>query len=171
MANYCHYEMKIKGSRKNCEQWLKKMKSYDEENHFHRMFEPICIEEQGWSGSEYSMVLSGDCAWSLETCCRVSGYSNGVDLFAENSRDLHITMEAYSEEPGIGFQEHYIYRNGECIADECVDYTEWYWDKAESPYFETFKREVNLPDCVTERDFSDGIYQLGGFQCWGEFAI
>ena len=171
MANYCQYEMKIKGTRENCEQWLKRMRSYDEPNHFFRLFKPVCITEEGGSGSEHYMILYGDCAWSLESCCRTSGYSGGKDLFAENSRELNITMEAYSEEPGIGFQEHFIYRNGECIADECVDWAEWYWDKSEYPSFELFKRYNTLPDGVTENDFDEGFYQFGGFQKWGEFAI
>lgn len=171
MANFCRYEMKVKGTRESCEKWLKRMRSYDEPNHFFRMFEPISIDEQGGSKSEYYMILSGDCAWSLETCCRTSGYSHGKDLFAENSSELHITMEAYSEEPGIGFQEHYIYRNGECIADECEDRAEWYWDKTEYPAFELFKRDNKLPDGVSEHDFDDGIYRFGGFREWGEFVI
>lgn len=171
MANYCRYEMKIKGTRESCEQWFERMCHDDDPKHFRRLFEPVNIDEQGGSESEYYMILSGDCAWSLETCCRKSGYSIGKDLFAENSRELHITMEAYSSEPGIGFQEHYIYQNGECIADKCVDWIEWYWDKTEYPTFELFKRDVNLPDSVTENDFDDGVYQVGGFQDWGAFAI
>lgn len=170
MANNCFYEMKIKGSRESCNKWLQRMKSYDEPSHFYRMFEVYVDDEYG-TESEYCMQLSGDCAWSLESCCRASGYSNGIDLFAENTEELNIVMEAYSTEPGIGFQEHYIYNNGQCEAEECVDYTELYWDKDDFPSFDDFKKEYNLEDDISEDDLDEGEYiHQGGFESW-EFTI
>ena len=31
MPNYCDYEMKIKGTKKNCEEWLSRMNDYEKE--------------------------------------------------------------------------------------------------------------------------------------------
>ena len=31
MPNYCDYEMKIKGTKKNCEEWLLRMNDYEKE--------------------------------------------------------------------------------------------------------------------------------------------
>jgi len=160
MANDCYYQMKLRGAKPNRDAFIRKMNDYDEENHFWRIFQCTASDE----GDDYT-IIEGDCAWSLETCCRASGYSDGVDLFKVNTEDLNLELDAYSEEPGIGFQEHYIYRNGVCLADECVNMTEyWYVD---FPSFEEFKKEHGLPDGLTEDDLIDGeYYRVGGFENW-----
>ena len=130
MANDCYYEMKVYGRREDCEEWLRRMKSYDAPNHFYRIFSSdVCVVGGGENG--YHIMIVGDCAWSLESCCRASGYSGGIDLFAVNTKELHLRMEAYSREPGIGFEEHYIYDKGECLADECEDLERHYYDRSE----------------------------------------
>ncbi len=168
MANNCWYEMLIKGTQENCYNFLKKMKSYDENDHFYRIFD-ACVVDEGHDGeSNYFMVISGDCAWSLDSCCRASGYSNGIDLFSVNTKAFKLKLEAYSEEPGFEFQEHYIYDNGKCIICECVDYAEWFWDRSEQT-FEEYKKEMGecLPSSLTERDFNEeGYYYAGGFGDW-----
>ena len=126
MPNYCDFNMKIKGKKQDCQKWLDKMRDrdgrdcYDEENHFWRMWDVSVYDEEG-TDDDYMMLISGVCAWSLETCCRASGYSEGIDLFEVNSKDLNIVMEAHSEELGMGFREHYIYDKGECLVDECYE--------------------------------------------------
>jgi len=120
MANNCCYSMKIVGTKGNCERFVRKLKSYEEPNHFWRIFEAGVYNCDG-DDDNYEMYICGDCAWSLETCCRASGYSHGIDLFEVNTRELELKLEAWSEESGIGFQEHYIYDNGECLADECEE--------------------------------------------------
>lgn len=81
----------------------------------------VCVYDEEGTDDDYMMLISGVCAWSLESCCRASGYSEGVDLFEVNSKDLNIVMEAHSEELGMGFREHYIYDKGKCLADECYE--------------------------------------------------
>ena len=122
MPNYCNYTMKIKGMKEKCDRWLDKLRDYDEDNHFWRIFESEVYDEGG-TENDYYMCISGYCAWSLESCCR-SGYTE-EDLFEKNTRQFGLVMEAWSEEPGIGFQEHYIYNKGDCIKDECVDAAFW----------------------------------------------
>lgn len=165
MANDCYYEMMIQGNRRDCEQWIKRMESYDEPNHFYRIHSSD-IYEEGGNDDDYYIKVSGDCAWSLESCCRTSGYSDGIDLFAVNTKELNLRMEAYSQEEGIGFQEHYIYDKGECIADECEDWTSIFYDETEYSSFEEFKTENNIPEYVTEEDLNDGCYEAGGFDNW-----
>lgn len=165
MPNSCIYEMKIRGSHENCNMWLNRMTLYNEQDHFYRIFD-VQILEEGGTELDYYMILAGDCAWSLDTCCRANGYSNGFDLFALNTRGLSLKMEAYSSEPGIGFQEHYIYEYGECLEDECRDMREWFWDKYEYPDFKDFKAEEDLPDGIEESDFEEGCYIQGGFPEW-----
>ncbi len=168
MANDCYFEMMVQGKRSDCEKWMKKMESYDEPNHFYRIFSSDVYEEGG-DDDNYYIKVCGDCAWSLETCCRTSGYSNGVDLFAVNTKELNLRMEAYSQEEGIGFQEHYIYDNGKCITDECEDWTSLYYDNSEYSSFEEFKSEYDIPEYVTEADLNEaGCYETGGFSWWNE---
>ena len=163
MPNYCFYSMKIKGTKKSCEEWLYKMRYYNHNNHFYRIFEADIIDEGGYE-NDYYMVISGNCAWSLESCCRGSGYAES-DLFAINSKELRIIMEAYSEEPGCCFQEHYVYKKGECEVDECVEWKEIYWDEDEYS-FEEWKEKFNIPDEVTEDYLYENYYTTGGFEEW-----
>lgn len=165
MPNICFFSMKVKGTQSSCYEWLKRMESYDEPNHFFRIFEHDVIEENG-NNENFYMIIKGECAWSLESCCRASGYSNGTDLFEVNSRELNVIMEVYSEECGMGFQEHYIYNNGELKCDECVDYEEYWWDDNEFPSFNDFKQEYGLPESLREEDLEDQYYYVGGFSDW-----
>ncbi|MDO4469832.1 MAG: hypothetical protein Q4C84_08315 [Bacillota bacterium] len=170
MANDCQYEMKIKGTKSNCKEWLKKMQSYDEKNHFWRIFEAEVYDEDG-SEEDYYMVIAGDCAWSLESCCRASGYSDGIDLFEINTKELALEMEVYSSEPGLCFEEHYHYKNGNCLIAECVE--AFYENIYLYNTFEEFK------ECLIERDAKFKTlkedeameeYKFGGFSSW-EFSI
>lgn len=168
MPNWCYYEMQIAGKKEDCDKWLAKIKSYDEPNHFWRM-DGTVYDEFDANGEHY-MSISGDCAWSIQSCCRVGGYSQ-TDLLALNTKNLHLKMEVYSSEPGMCFQEHYIYEYGECLADECEDYMETWWDRDEYPDFEDYKKSWDVPDDVTESDYDeDGYRKIGGFPDW-EFSI
>ena len=169
MANNCYFEMKIKGTAEDCGKWYKRMISYDEPNYFHRIFSAD-IYEEGDIDKEHYMCIAGECAWSLDTCRRTSGDSEGKDLFAMNSQELSIDMEVYSSEPGMAFQEHYIYKHGECLNEECIDYEEIFYDKEMYENFEKFKNKYNLPKNVTEDDLDEGWYNKGGFASW-EFTI
>ena len=161
MPNYCDYTMKIVGDEKNCQEFLKRMKSYDEPNHFYRIFAADVYEEKN-EGAKSEVYINGYCAWSLESCCRESGYSDGVDLFAVNTEELNLQMEAYSREPGLAFEEHYIYKQGNCLVDECRDITPWWWDDSEFPTFEEF--QAKYPDAPPKEYFDEGgNAYVGGF--------
>lgn len=170
MPNYCDYEMKIKGTKKNCQEWLSRMNDYEKENHFWRIFDADIVDEDG-TENNYEMTICGDCAWSLESCCRASGYSNGVDLFEVNTRELNLIMEAWSTEPGMAFQEHYIYNNGECQSDECIEYNEYWYDEDEYESIEKFAKEFDLGN-ITEDDLDENdYYHTGGFENYGQYEI
>ena len=112
-------------------------------------------------------VLRESAHGRLKPAVEHRGYSNGKDLFEINSKELNVTMEAYSSEPGCAFQEHYIYNHGECLEEECVDYRELYYDTDEYSNFEAFKHEYDIPDEVTEDDLDGGgNYCEGGFEDW-----
>ena len=146
MANCCDYEMKIKGSKEAIQRVIDCLKAdydYDEgkpsHKHFFRVFsvyddEPL--EDNG--DGTFTKYIFGDCAWSVYSCmCR--GGSTYYDYckmehpdtfmgtnLTEQSQDCEI--EIFSEEPGCEFSEHYIYKNGECLADDCVDVEQGSYD-------------------------------------------
>lgn len=168
MPNWCDFTMKIRGTKENCLEWFSRMSDYEKDHHFYRMDAEILDEEE--TEGDYAMILGGCCAWSLESCCRASGYSEGVDLFEVNSRELELEMEAWSTEPGIGFQEHYIYKNGECLADECRDYIEIYYDEDEYETFDDFLKEYKIEE-FDEENLTDNYYCIGFFEDYGVFSI
>lgn len=172
MANHCDYVMKIVGKRTNCRTFMTKLKSYDVPNHFYRIFDAdIYAEEVEADGDTVSFIITGYCAWSLETCCRASGYSEGIDLFEVNTRDLDLKLEAYSRETGWELEEHYVYDKGKCITSELKDVIEYFWDEQEFPTYEAFKAEY--PDAPPEEDFDpDGRTALvGGFDQYATWII
>ena len=174
MANNCWFEIHVKGRREDCEKWFSLMKGETIDNSFCRIFN-VDITDVTDTDDECVMCLCGDCAWSLQSCCR-SGYT-AIDLFELYTRELHLVMEAYSEEPGIGFMEHYFYDNGDCIEDECVDYTEWFWDRSCYATYKEFCESLGYdgvdgeyPSVPKEDEFdSEGYCYIGGMR-W-DFSI
>lgn len=83
-----------------------------------------------------SVKISGYCAWSVETCMGESGYAKDCPedstSLQESSEELHLMIEVYSREPGMGFAEHYLYNNGEEIENETADYEEFCYDEGEN---------------------------------------
>ena len=174
MPNYCDYRMKVVGKKENLDKFIKKLEDYDEPKHFWRMFQADIYDE-----GENFVEVGGTCAWSIESCCRASGYSNGIDLFAENTKDLELKLEVWSrEEDGMFFEEHYLYDNGKCLTDECENIIPEMprWDKEDYPTFEEFVEDWGLEDCdISPEDFTDEgeyrFYEKGGFANWGEYEI
>lgn len=148
MPNYCNYELLAKGSKEN----LLKLKEVFQSNynykkqddgafiendcnwkHLFRVFEAESIENDLDEGE---INIYGYCAWSVY-CCMCEGeytyYSDTIDEYGdafkgttlqELSRELNLDIEIFSDESGCGFMEHYAYRKGECIHNECVDWVE-----------------------------------------------
>lgn len=166
MANNCMYEIHIRGRKVDCLRWVEYMKNRNLNRRFRRIFSAEVFHEEG-SDDNYTMYIGGDCAWSLESCCRASGYA-GEDLFEIHTADLHLKMEAYSEESGIGFMEHYYYDNGKCVVDDCEDFTMWVWDDKCYPTYKEFVESLELEDpsvVPPEDEFDDiGICKVGGFE-------
>lgn len=167
MANHCYYDMKIKGFAWDCREWVRRMQNYNAPHHFFSIFSCDVYDEGETDDGDCYMQMFGDCAWSLDTCCRGKGYSGNEDLFSINTKELNLVMEVFSSEPGVGFQEHYLYDKGDCVEDQCEDYEEWFWDRTEYETFEQFKEGCDLPDSVTEDDLDDNsCYTVGGFGEW-----
>lgn len=150
MANYCYFEMKILGKEKDVKKFLRKClvgKNVERDYEDHFVF---------YSCSEYNAeridnayveeYLCGDCPWSICSSC-ISGRVS-ENLLAKNTKAFNVTVEVWSEEYGMEFQEHYIYNNGE---DVTGDYT-----------------------CLgaEERELENGEYEItGGYSNYGEWTI
>lgn len=160
MPNYCEYEMKIKGSKEALEEFIK-LDDYEIDNHFYRMFgyENTGIEQV--EGDIYETVIYGDCAWSICTCC-IDGYPD-KDLFAYHTGRLNLTLECFSREPGMCFEEHYIYVNGVCALDETEEYYEYYMGDY-TAYEELLEEYPNTTITREQFNDADGNYiGVGGF--------
>ena len=147
MPNYCNYEMKIVGSKSAIDKVIECLRAnYDyrtgkvPHEHFFRVFQCEIDEELVDMGNDiYLQHLWGDCAWSVFSCmCSGEGsYYDSVkkdypEIFkgttlAEQSKNCCI--EGFSEEPGVGFSEHYIYYKGECLCDKCEELEQVGYDK------------------------------------------
>lgn len=86
-----------------------------------------------------TVTIDGECAWSVASCMFEGGYQarfnsngqrNGTTLEKETKR-LGLAVEIYSEELGCTFMEHYIIASGNFIADECVDWKQYFMEDFE----------------------------------------
>lgn len=129
MANDCFYELRAKGSEANLKRLASILKYDDKEYALSRIFSAeICDETKD------AISIFGDCAWSVY-CCMCEGdstyFNGGTPVFDNGAKRttidrlakmLNLKIEIWSEECGIGFQEHYlINEEGEFLIDDCRD--------------------------------------------------
>lgn len=155
MANYCYFQIKavgLKDSLLKLQEYLDASYEYKQDEngnwyenckadkHLFRIYETQCedgIEEI--NENEYSIRISGECAWSVTNCMFDEEYTdygkwrNSVSPFTfkgttipELSKELNLKIEIYSEETGVGFMEHYLIEDGKILIDDCVNYEEEY---------------------------------------------
>lgn len=173
MANNCYYNMKIIGKKDNIKEFLSRVKGeYKEGKSFGRFFEAD-IYEEGFSPKHnlpYVRVC-GDCAWSVLSCIE---FDVDKDLMPKTTKELKLIVEIWSEEPELGFQEHFIFDKGKKIASEEKDFRRYEWDLSEYPDYKDYKEENADPedkDFPTEKEFMEEgiqddsylIIEKGGF--------
>ena len=135
MANICSFDLKMTGFRSEADRKLisdmfdigsKPWKQLPVELS-HRIYESL-VEDQ----EDGSIVIHGDCAWSVLCALREEfrpvKKEKGTEFInlEELSRRFGVSIEYYSEELGMQFQEHCIIRNGKAVTDDCVDVEEHY---------------------------------------------
>lgn len=172
MPNYCDFEMKIKGKKKdvielvawlNADYYYKMFKDDDKEefcsekHHFYRVFEfnpskEECLNDlkEDLDDDIVSVSGCGYCAWSVHSCM-LSGagayFGNRDYEFATTldraSKDLNLEIEVFSYEPGCAFIEMYHIDKGEILRDDCLN-------------FEELDVEVTLDDLgITEEELNE----------------
>ena len=58
MPNYCDYSIKVVGAREDCFKFFDKLKSYDEQDHFWRIFEHDICEATEF-GDSAALIIRG----------------------------------------------------------------------------------------------------------------
>ena len=143
MANYCNYEIHVKGTKKAALLLANMLPVMD----------GISIEDEYGSNAKYTVIVCGNCKWSLDHGCEEKSDVN-INLKKITLADIEdgfgdeywgLTLRQKSELLGVEIQarswsdesefdqfEHYI--KGNCVKQISIDYTddnEFDWDKLE----------------------------------------
>ena len=144
-----------------------KLEKCTADKHFFRVFEANHDEDYDEikENGLFEAFVYGDCAWSVESCmfdaeygyigdklygtyyfdCKNDGRVNNEDFrgthMVEATKDLNLTVEIYSREPGACFMEHFIVDKGNIITQENCKWYEVY-DEEEDTYVSVGGYEV-----------------------------
>lgn len=140
------------------------MQYKDAEYQFSRIFSAdMWLRDTEVSTGTTIMYISGDCAWSVAVCMCEFGYQRLQSddrrcTLQRLSEELQLDIEVWGEEPGMGFQEHYVYRCGSVGTDECFgDFESYFYDPNDKDYssFEDWAKAVGHPE-AKEEDLVEG---------------
>lgn len=189
MPNYCYYSMCAIGGKDSIEEFIKIVQAdydygtmeFSHDRHFFRVFEADYDEIEDLGDDIYKVVISGNCAWSVGCCMFDIGHHGyyhdlkerfpkefrGTTIPAESER-LKLSIEIFSEECGMCFQEHYIVIDGKIFEDECVDWEEYCLEDYETKE----EAEEDLGIEITDEEWESGepYISRGGFGEWN-FSI
>lgn len=116
MANNCALDMKIAGKEEAVNEMVKMLRRQGpyHELGMGRVFSFDLDESQTERNSDYICVFGfGDIAWSFKTAI----LDWGARSFLDETERLGLVVEAFTSEPGIGFQEHVFINKGQLITD------------------------------------------------------
>lgn len=139
MANICSVRMRI--AAKNADSIQKFIEDVRNQDQF-RVYDGIFTKEEEFDAG---LVLDIDgakaydveftCKWSFATSFEEDGVNRMLGknepafpkYFHDFCKDHGVGVEVYTEEPGVGFEEHYVIApSGEIVEDKCVNMTEEY---------------------------------------------
>lgn len=168
MANYCDYEIHVKGSKKAALIVYATSKCAGKDNY-------IIAEERG---DDYVIHFTGDCKWNLDAYCE--HFKGEIDLEAidendfdtmadldlqhtflrDKSRILHCEIEAHSWSDESGFDAFEHYKDGEMLrCDRINDWSgefDYEWYKEEYPIYEDFCDDFGIdPEKIPESLFEE----------------
>lgn len=180
MANMCFFDMLVKGTHENIENF------YNAMTHKGNIWMGRGAEAEIHYENEKEVEvanITGSCKWSVWNALTDNSISmrdkphlwkfDDINISTlefltldEASEKWDLAIEAYSEEVGVGFQEHYLIKSGNFWEDECVDYIEYGLEE-----FETKEEaEQNLERKITDEEWDSGLIIEGGFGEW-HFSI
>jgi hypothetical protein len=135
MANNCYFNARIAGKTSDVDRVCEFIK-----DHYYDSCEFTEVPDENY---ETNITISGDVKWSLASAWNTKMYtefmqtigklpeqSKGYTLLFDALRRMtdapsildykgDYILEAFSEECGMGFQEHYIIKDGELLVDDC----------------------------------------------------
>lgn len=165
MANNAFYSMKVVGAHRNVDEFIRAMQWNGEyaEQGVGRVFNADVYERE-----DTYAIIGGDCAWSIISAMRNEANKNNIEKLSER---LNLAIEAYCEECGFEFQEHFLVKNGNVIIDECIDWEE----HCVEDYDTKEEAEEDLGTTFTEEEWSSreaNDYRIcrGGYDSW-DFEI
>ena len=148
MANICDFSMMVKGKKENIEQFVDMMEQKGTVWMGRGAVVDFTDMEEVENG-KCRCQIDGNTKWSVQSSMvdnaismrtEPNKWSFGEDVnktelsfvtLFEACKQLGLDMEVYSEECGCGFQEHYLFIDGELVKEECVDYSEEYNEETE----------------------------------------
>lgn len=195
MPNICYYSMRIQGKSNDVEEVVKTIKAYynydtlefSHTQHLFRVFEADIIEDYEEDDIR-SVQIDGECAWSVYSCM-MSGKHTYYDIFKDDfkddfrgttltklSKETHTMIEVFSEEIGVGFQEHYLIKHGQFLIKESIPYYEIDKDELEEDNITIEKRIEQINEEIIpmgEQAFAmdnvkdeGDVYIVGGVGNW-----
>ena len=172
MANDCIFEMSIYGKEKDADEFFEILNNDYDKRHMFRIFSAYLYEKEVIDGIAH-LTVAGSCAWNCLICMTEGDGSyflssddpNKTSLFIETKR-LHLAVELYSEEPGMQFQEHFIFIDGKAVCEDCIDYEEWYIEDESTleSHNESHPEHILTMDEVENLD--EPIFKYGGYESW-----
>ena len=174
MANNCFYQMRVVGDkRENLEKFFRAMNWEGEykESGVGRVYDCDMLDDiELRADGLYEMTLAGDCAWSVQ-CAMIKGvtrdFPNGLPAQSER---LNLDIEVYSEECGLEFQEHHLFKKGEHLISDCVDWydidLEGHEDDVEyvNELIDDYKIAEHIKTGNYKDYVEDGYLRVGGFE-------
>lgn len=160
MANLCSFLMKVRGNKEDIIQFHKALNQEGKIWMGRGAETDLTFEDDG------AAFMSGTCKWSVISAL----VDNAISMRTEPERWYHppgeeeheyitlfeackkwnLIMEVYSEECGIGFQEHFICDKGEVLCDECVD-----WEEYDIYDYETKEENKRAPSAILKISMDD----------------
>lgn len=179
MANNCFYDLKVIGAKESVDELIQILQYKHPELRMYRIFSADVYEEGINSDGKYYVAVCGDVAWSISSTMlrAITPEPKEITNILMETARLELVVEIFSSEPGVGFQEHYIIKDGEIKTDECLDYSEyWYYSSdwegdTEEAKFAAFCEEYELKNATLEDLEGGRIYKEGGFQNYGEWSV
>lgn len=165
MANNCYYQAQITGRAEDIREliMMMKWKGKYENDGLGRVFDISCTDMIRDTGDKVTVFIEGDCAWSILSS--MIGCASKRNLYTE-TKALNLRFEAYSEELGVGFQEHIVIDCGNLIVNDCVDTATYNLDELSPEEIEKICEENQFTKEEMIAKAEDGFYTVGGFKNW-----
>lgn len=159
MANNCMFDMNIKGDKAAIDEFVGMMRSGGLGRVFSADVDPLSDPDD--------VDISGDCAWSLISAFRLDETGPGgrpqESRFLAEAKRLHLDIEAYSDEIGMGFEEHLVVKNGSIAIYEEASLDTYQVDMLSEDRVREIAADYKVsPDAIAASSDGENI-KIGGF--------